>query len=55
MSESIPHGGDAPTPRSVVRGARLIDAHGDHGVHDLYLAGGRIEGIDLGGAGEGER
>lgn len=54
MSESIPHGGDAPTPRSVVRGARLIDAHGDHGVHDLYLAGGRIEGIDLGGAVEVE-
>ena len=49
MSEPIPHGGDAPTPRTVVRGARLIDAHGDHGVHDLYLADGRIEGIDLGG------
>ena len=49
MSDPLGHGGNAPTPRSVVRGARLIDAHGDHGVHDLYLSGGRIEGIDLGG------
>ncbi|MFN2323815.1 MAG: dihydroorotase [Trueperaceae bacterium] len=36
-------------PRTVLRGARLIDAHGDHGVHDLWLAGGTVEGIDLQG------
>jgi len=41
-------------PRTVVRAAHLIDARGDHGVHDLYLADGRIEGIDLGGATEVE-
>jgi len=40
----------AAAPRTVVRGARLIDARGDHGVHDLWLAGGVVEGIDLGGA-----
>jgi dihydroorotase len=39
----------AAPPRTVVRGARLIDAHGDHGVHDLWLAGGVVEGIDLEG------
>ena len=38
-----------PVPRTVLRGARLIDARGDHGVHDLWLAGGAIEGIDLSG------
>jgi dihydroorotase len=46
------HGGDRPTPRTVLRGARLIDARGDHGVHDLWLAGGRVEGIDLAGDAE---
>ena len=35
--------------RTVLQNARLIDAHGDHGVDDLYLADGRIEGIGLGG------
>jgi len=44
-----PHGGDAPVPRTVLRGARLIDARGEHGVHDLWLSGGRIEGVDLEG------
>jgi dihydroorotase len=41
-------------PRTVLRGAQLIDARGELGVHDLYLAAGRIEGIDLGGAAEVE-
>ena len=43
---------DAKTavPRTVLRGARLIDARGDHGVHDLWLAGGAVEGLDLDGA-----
>jgi len=41
-------------PRTVLRAAHLIDARGDHGVHDLYLADGRIEGIDLGGAAQVE-
>jgi dihydroorotase len=36
-------------PRTVLRGARLIDARGDHGVHDLWLADGTIEGLDLEG------
>jgi len=49
---TAPHGGDAPTPRTVLRRAHLIDAHGDHGVHDLWLAGGRIEGLDLAGHAE---
>ena len=49
-----PHGADTPIPRTVLRGAHLIDARGDHGVHDLWLAGGRIEGIDLGGDAERE-
>jgi len=48
-----PHGADAPIPRTVLRGAHLIDARGDHGVHDLWLASGRIEGTDL--AGDAER
>lgn len=46
---TVPHGGDTPTPRTVLRGAHLIDSRGDHGVHDLWLADGRIEGFDLGG------
>lgn len=46
---TVPHGGDAPTPRTVLRGAHLIDGRGDHGVHDLWLADGRIEGLDLAG------
>jgi dihydroorotase len=53
-SKRAPHGADAPIPRTVVRGAHLIDARGDHGVHDLWLAGGRIEGLDLGGDAERE-
>jgi dihydroorotase len=44
----------AAAPRTVLRGARLIDARGDHGVHDLWLAGGAVEGIDLGGAADVE-
>ena len=43
------HGSDRPVPRTVLRGARLVDARGDHGVHDLWLAGGAIEGLDLDG------
>ncbi len=39
-----------PAPRTVVRGARLIDARGDHGVHDLWFADGVIEGLDREGA-----
>ena len=50
--DTLPHGGDAPVPRTVVRGAHLIDAHGDHGLHDLWLRDGRIEGLDLDGAAE---
>ena len=53
-SKRAPHGADAPIPRTVLRGARLLDARGDHGVHDLWLAGGRIEGIDLSGDAERE-
>ncbi len=34
--------------RTVIRNAHLVDGAGDHGVHDLYLAGGVIEGWDLG-------
>lgn len=34
--------------RTVFRGARLMDGAGDHGVHDLYVKDGRIEGWDLG-------
>ena len=49
MSQPVPHGADAPIPRTVLRGAHLLDAHGDHGVHDLWLADGRIEGLDLTG------
>lgn len=35
--------------RTVLRNARLVDAGGERGVHDLYLKDGRIEGVDLGG------
>jgi dihydroorotase len=39
-----------PAPRrSVIRDAHLVDARGDHGRGDLYLADGRIEGMNLGG------
>lgn len=31
-------------PRTLVRGATWIDARGDHGVRDLVMAGGTIEG-----------
>jgi dihydroorotase len=41
-------------PRTVIRNAHLVDAHGDHGVADLYLADGVIEGVDAGGAVEVE-
>jgi dihydroorotase len=44
-----PHPTGAQVPRTVLRGARLLDARGDHGVHDLWLADGRIEGVDVGG------
>lgn len=48
------HGGDRPIPRTVLRGARLVGADGEHGVHDLWLADGRIEGLDLPGDAEVE-
>lgn len=35
--------------RTLIKQAHLHDARGDHGVHDLYLRGDRIEGVDLGG------
>lgn len=35
--------------RVVFRGAHLVDGAGDHGVHDLYVNGGVVEGVDLGG------
>jgi dihydroorotase len=35
--------------RVVFRGAHLHDGAGDHGVHDLYVKDGLIQGIDLGG------
>lgn len=40
--------------RVAIRRARLVDAHGEHGVHDLYLDGGRIEGVDVGGTVDAE-
>lgn len=33
--------------RTVFRNAHLVDGSGDHGVHDLYVKDGRIEGWDL--------
>jgi dihydroorotase len=36
-------------PRIVIQRARLLDSDGDHGVRDLYLQDGLIEGFDLGG------
>jgi dihydroorotase len=38
-----------PAPRTVIRRAHLVDARGDHGLHDLYLQGGVVEGVDVGG------
>lgn len=35
--------------RTLIQNAHLQDAKGDHGVHDLYLRDGLIEGLDLGG------
>ncbi len=35
--------------RAVLRGGRLLDGAGDHGVHDLYVKDGVVEGTDLGG------
>ena len=35
--------------RTRIQNAHLQDASGDHGVHDLYLKDGLIEGVDLGG------
>lgn len=40
---------NAHVPRTVLRAAHLVDARGDHGVHDLWLADGRVEGVDLDG------
>ena len=40
--------------RLVVRGGRLLDGAGDHGVHDLYVKDGAVEGLDLGGAVDAE-
>lgn len=34
-------------PRFRIKGARLIDSRGDHGIGDLYLEDGRIAGVDL--------
>ncbi len=53
-SASLPHGAEAPIPRTVLRRAHLLDARGDHGVHDLWLSGGRIEALDAGGEAEVE-
>ncbi len=50
-SETV-HGANTPAPRTVLRGARLLDARGDHGVRDLWLEGGRVEGFDLEGPAE---
>lgn len=41
--------GERSHPRTVLRNAHLVDADGDHGVHDLYLKDGLVEGLDLGG------
>ncbi len=35
--------------RLVLRGGRLVDGSGELGRHDLYLKGGVVEGLDLGG------
>jgi len=35
--------------RVLLQNARLHDARGEHGTHDLYLEGGLIEGLNLGG------
>jgi dihydroorotase len=35
--------------RTVIKGARLVDAERDYGVADLYLKDGVIEGVNLGG------
>lgn len=35
--------------RTLLRNAHLVDARGDHGTGDLYLEGGLIEGVNLGG------
>ena len=40
--------------RVVVRAGRLVDGAGDHGVHDLYLRDGAVEGLDVGGAVDAE-
>ncbi|HZW29013.1 MAG TPA: dihydroorotase, partial [Trueperaceae bacterium] len=37
-----------------MRGGRLLDGAGDHGVHDLYVKDGAVEGLDLGGAVDAE-
>ena len=36
--------------RVALRGGHLLDGAGDHGVHDLYLRDGIIEGVDVGDA-----
>ena len=36
--------------RVLLRNARLYDANGDGGTHDLYLKDGLIEGLELGGS-----
>lgn len=41
---------DSSGPRIVIRNAHLVDGAGDHGLADLYLRGGVIEGVNLGGA-----
>lgn len=47
---TVPRRPVRPTPpRTVLRGAHLIDARGDHGVHDLWLVDGVVEGVDLAG------
>lgn len=47
MSRSHEHHPARGTARTLFRGARLVDGTGDHGVHDLYVQAGRIEGWDL--------
>lgn len=45
-ARAVPSGPATPG-RLVVRRARLVDGAGDHGVHDLFVNDGAIEGWDL--------
>ena len=49
-ADRAPTAGAAGSPsatRIVIRGGRLIDGAGDHGVHDLFVVDGAIEGRDI--------